>query len=173
MLTGPSATLCRRCAVPWFGCMQLQNIHDQIMREAIAKHGGYEINTEGDSFQIAFGSVHAAMAMAMDVQYRLLEANWPENVLAQNACKVLTGEGVLVGCWGSPQSQLFTCGGVPCAGQPRCRDVGTDCRCVYCTVWLRVCVQTPSLGSCCLPGRACAWGCTGRARALWPSATTS
>jgi class 3 adenylate cyclase len=83
--------------------MQLQNIHDSIIREAIAKHGGYEICTEGDSFQIAFGSCHAALAMAMDVQYRLLEANWPKNVLAQNACRVVTGEGACSGCWDGPQ----------------------------------------------------------------------
>lgn len=101
VLTALSATLCRPRAAPWFGWMQLQNIHDQIMREAIAKHGGYEISTEGDSFQIAFGSCHAAMAMAMDVQYRLLEANWPRHVLAQNACRAVTGEGVAAGCWGS------------------------------------------------------------------------
>jgi class 3 adenylate cyclase len=30
----------------------------QVMREGIAKHGGYEINTEGDAFQVAFTSVH-------------------------------------------------------------------------------------------------------------------
>lgn len=35
---------------------QMQEIHDQIMREGIAKHGGYEIITEGDSFSIAFTS---------------------------------------------------------------------------------------------------------------------
>jgi class 3 adenylate cyclase len=32
----------------------MQEIHDSIMREGIAKHGGYEIITEGDSFTIAF-----------------------------------------------------------------------------------------------------------------------
>lgn len=30
----------------------------KVMREGIAKHGGYEINTEGDAFQVAFTSVH-------------------------------------------------------------------------------------------------------------------
>lgn len=30
------------------------------MREGIAKHSGYEINTEGDAFQVAFTSVHQA-----------------------------------------------------------------------------------------------------------------
>jgi len=27
--------------------LQLQEVHDQLMREAIAKHNGYEIITEG------------------------------------------------------------------------------------------------------------------------------
>jgi class 3 adenylate cyclase len=34
------------------------------MREGIAKHGGYEINTEGDAFQVAFTSVHQVGAGA-------------------------------------------------------------------------------------------------------------
>ncbi len=28
------------------------NLGVQMMREGIAKHGGYEINTEGDAFQV-------------------------------------------------------------------------------------------------------------------------
>ena len=35
---------------------QMQEIHDSIMREGIAKQGGYEIITEGDSFSVAFTS---------------------------------------------------------------------------------------------------------------------
>ena len=34
----------------------MQEIHDSLMREGIAKHGGYEIITEGDSFSVAFTS---------------------------------------------------------------------------------------------------------------------
>jgi hypothetical protein len=33
---------------------KMQEVHDSVMREAIARHGGYEIITEGDSFSIAF-----------------------------------------------------------------------------------------------------------------------
>ena len=42
----------------------------QVMREGIAKHGGYEINTEGDAFHIAFKSVVDAVAFCMEAQYR-------------------------------------------------------------------------------------------------------
>ncbi len=30
----------------------------QMMREGIAKHGGYEINTEGDAFQVSYVKRH-------------------------------------------------------------------------------------------------------------------
>lgn len=72
--------------------LQVQEVHDQLMREGIAKHGGYEITTEGDSFQVAFASCHAAMAFCLDIQYRLLEQTWPKQVLVLNACKVIRGE---------------------------------------------------------------------------------
>ena len=37
---------------------QLTRARMQVLREAIVAHAGYEINTEGDSFHIAFASVH-------------------------------------------------------------------------------------------------------------------
>lgn len=75
--------------------LQVQEVHDQLMREGIAKHGGYEITTEGDSFQVAFTSCHAAMAFCLDIQYRLLEQSWPKQVLALNACKLIKGNNPL------------------------------------------------------------------------------
>jgi class 3 adenylate cyclase len=44
----------------------------QVMREAIRIHNGYEINTEGDSFHIAFLDVVEAINFCMEVQYRCL-----------------------------------------------------------------------------------------------------
>lgn len=44
----------------------------QVMREAIRIHNGYEINTEGDSFHIAFLDVVEAISFCMEVQYRCL-----------------------------------------------------------------------------------------------------
>eukprot|EP00879_Flechtneria_rotunda_P023949 GHRR01025369.1.p1 GENE.GHRR01025369.1~~GHRR01025369.1.p1 ORF type:complete len:969 (+),score=296.48 GHRR01025369.1:353-3259(+) len=70
---------------------QLQEVHDQIMREGIAKHHGYEIITEGDSFQVAFATCQAAVAFCIDIQYRLLEMTWSKDVLKLNACKAVRG----------------------------------------------------------------------------------
>lgn len=62
------------------------------MREGIAKHSGYEIITEGDSFQVAFSSCQQAMAFCIETQYRLVEQTWSKNVLALNACRLIRGE---------------------------------------------------------------------------------
>ena len=56
------------------------------MREGIAKHGGYEINTEGDAFHIAFAGVPQAVLFCMESQYRLLDTAWPREVLKLPAC---------------------------------------------------------------------------------------
>ncbi len=43
----------------------------RLMREAIARHGGVEVDTEGDAFFGAFATVRAAIASAADAQRRL------------------------------------------------------------------------------------------------------
>lgn len=58
----------------------------QLLHEGIAKYNGYEINTEGDSFHIAFTSVAAAVQVAMETQVRLLDSDWPKDVLKLPAC---------------------------------------------------------------------------------------
>ena len=69
----------------------------KVIREHIARHGGYEINTEGDSFHIAFSSVAQAVFFAMDTQYRLLETNWPREVLKLSDCgEVHDKDGILI-----------------------------------------------------------------------------
>ena len=42
----------------------------QVMREGIRMHNGYEINTEGDSFHIAFLDIVEAINFCMEIQYR-------------------------------------------------------------------------------------------------------
>ncbi len=64
-----------------------QHKHTQIVREYINKHSGYEINTEGDSFSIAFLDVPRAVLFCLNVQQRLLETNWPQEVLRLPTCK--------------------------------------------------------------------------------------
>lgn len=57
-----------------------------MIREGIAKHGGYEINTEGDAFHIAFSTAAQAVLFAMETQYRLLDTSWPREVLRLPSC---------------------------------------------------------------------------------------
>ncbi|KAK9829405.1 hypothetical protein WJX72_005653 [[Myrmecia] bisecta] len=70
--------------------LHIQDIHDTVMREGIAKHSGYEINTEGDAFHIAFTNCSDAVLFAMETQYRLLETKWPKEVLKLPSCKEVT-----------------------------------------------------------------------------------
>eukprot|EP00727_Mastigamoeba_balamuthi_P005515 m51a1_g1583 putative adenylate cyclase (897) ;mRNA; f:118841-122058 len=56
-------------------------IHDDIARTALREDGGYEVKTEGDSFMLAFRTPLSAVRWCTKVQQRLLEADWPEELL--------------------------------------------------------------------------------------------
>ena len=45
--------------------------HRRVLREAFSNHGGVEVDTQGDSFFIAFSTAHAALAAAADAQQAL------------------------------------------------------------------------------------------------------
>ena len=59
----------------------------QVIREHIASHGGYEINTEGDAFYVAFKQVSSAVLCAMEIQYRLMETEWSKHILKMPGCR--------------------------------------------------------------------------------------
>ncbi|GFR45252.1 hypothetical protein Agub_g6358, partial [Astrephomene gubernaculifera] len=76
---------------------QLLAIHDQLMREGIAKFNGTQIVTEGDSFLVAFHGVAEAVAFCQDLQCKLLDTPWPRAVLRLPGCqRVANAEGELV-----------------------------------------------------------------------------
>jgi class 3 adenylate cyclase len=50
--------------------------HDEVMRSAIAVHGGYVFSTAGDSFAAAFGSVPDALGSAAEAQLGLHSTPW-------------------------------------------------------------------------------------------------
>jgi serine/threonine protein kinase len=78
-------------------------LHNQILRDALQRHGGYEVaafafSREGDgdshlkvgssgegSFCLAFQRVEDALEWCMDVQAALLRAPWPESLLSHPA----------------------------------------------------------------------------------------
>ncbi|RMX65448.1 hypothetical protein DD238_005353 [Peronospora effusa] len=59
---------------------QATQIHDDILRSLLAAYRGYEIATAGDSFQLAFHTIHEAVEYCLDVQMHLLNAKWPKDL---------------------------------------------------------------------------------------------
>src|SRR6202162_3291672 len=66
--------------------------HDDIIREALTRYGGFEVRTEGDSFFSVFTSPGAAVAAAAMMQRRLSEANWPPDAPVRVRMGLHTGE---------------------------------------------------------------------------------
>lgn len=55
-------------------------LHNRLLREAFARHGGYEKRTEGDSFFIVFQDATRAVAAAVEAQRLLAAQTWPGSV---------------------------------------------------------------------------------------------
>ena len=75
-----------------------QLTHDEVIRDALEETGGYEINTQGDSFELAFGSATQAVRFCLMVQEQLLIHKWPYAVRKLPGCETVwgrMGEGVL------------------------------------------------------------------------------
>jgi predicted ATPase/class 3 adenylate cyclase len=71
------------------------NQHAEIIREALRRHGGVEVNTEGDSFFAAFESASAAASAAAEAQRQLHEREWPRPLRVRMGMH--TGEARLAG----------------------------------------------------------------------------
>jgi class 3 adenylate cyclase len=69
----------------WESCpsamKKAQDIHDTILRQCYSNHKGYEISTEGDSFNLAFQHPVDALAFALQAQIKLYKADWPQEIL--------------------------------------------------------------------------------------------
>jgi class 3 adenylate cyclase/GAF domain-containing protein len=63
------------------------DLHNDIIRKLCAEHLGYEIETEGDSFALAFHDPVDAFAFALKTQTALFEADWPDGLLQQPEAK--------------------------------------------------------------------------------------
>ena len=53
-------------------------VHDRIMRDAIARNGGYVFSTGGDSFAAAFQHTHDGLRAATDAQLAMNGEDWAE-----------------------------------------------------------------------------------------------
>lgn len=54
------------------------DLHRRLLREAFRRHGGYEVDHEGDAFFVTFSNADDAVAAASEAQQALSQAEWPE-----------------------------------------------------------------------------------------------
>ena len=65
--------------------------HQSLLRAAFAAHRGHEIDTQGDSFFVAFPSAREALLAAVEGQLSLVSHGWPEEVEVKVRMGIHTG----------------------------------------------------------------------------------
>jgi YVTN family beta-propeller protein len=71
--------------------------HQRLLRSAFAAHGGHEVDTQGDSFFVAFTSAREALLAAVEGQLALLAHPWPDAVQVKVRMGLHTGQAVATG----------------------------------------------------------------------------
>ncbi len=69
--------------------------HQHVLREAFRAHDGHELDTQGDSFFVAFARARDAVLAAVDAQLALGQHEWPEAVDVNVRMGIHTGHAVL------------------------------------------------------------------------------
>jgi class 3 adenylate cyclase len=67
-----------------------------ILRKACERHGGKEIDTQGDAFFVSFPSAREAVSAAAETQHALADYKWPDDVQVRVRMGLHTGEPWLV-----------------------------------------------------------------------------
>jgi YVTN family beta-propeller protein len=68
--------------------------HQRLLRAAFAAHGGHEIDTQGDSFFVAFSRARDAVLAAVEGQLALLANTWPDEARVRVRMGIHTGQAV-------------------------------------------------------------------------------
>jgi class 3 adenylate cyclase/streptogramin lyase len=71
--------------------------HQRLLRAAFDAHGGHEIDTQGDSFFIAFSSARDGLLAAVEGQLALSAHPWPDDVRIKVRMGLHTGQAVASG----------------------------------------------------------------------------
>lgn len=66
--------------------------HRALLRRSFEAHGGFEVDTEGDSFFVAFGAANDAVEAAAQAQQALAGHEWPEHSEIRVRIGIHTGE---------------------------------------------------------------------------------
>ena len=72
-------------------------VHQRLLRAAFEAHGGREVDTQGDSFFVAFPTAGQAVAAAADAQRFLAAHQWPAGLRVQVRMGLHTGDATAVG----------------------------------------------------------------------------
>jgi predicted ATPase/class 3 adenylate cyclase len=72
-------------------------VHRRLLRAAFAEHGGHEVDTQGDSFFIAFPTAGEAVAAAAQAQRALASHPWPDGVRVSVRMGLHSGEATVAG----------------------------------------------------------------------------
>jgi class 3 adenylate cyclase/DNA-binding CsgD family transcriptional regulator len=68
--------------------------HRSLVRAAIARHGGHEVDAQGDAFFVAFTGAKQAVLCALDVQRALAGHEWPSGAPVRVRMGIHTGHAV-------------------------------------------------------------------------------
>ncbi len=71
--------------------------HQRFLRAAFEAHHGYEVDTQGDSFFVAFASAREGLLAAVEGQLALAAHSWPEGVDIKVRMGLHTGQAVSAG----------------------------------------------------------------------------
>lgn len=71
--------------------------HQRLLRAAFEAHGGREVDTQGDSFFVAFPTAGQAVTAAADAQRFLAAHEWPDGLRVQVRMGLHSGEATAVG----------------------------------------------------------------------------
>ncbi len=67
-------------------------LHRRLLRGAFERHGGHEVDYEGDAFFVAFARARDAVEAASEAQRALAQAEWPEGLPIRVRMGIHTGE---------------------------------------------------------------------------------
>ena len=67
------------------------DMHNEVFRDQLGVHNGYEVRTEGDSFVVVFQDARDAVACAVAIQEKLMECEWPSEVADDPKFPVVDG----------------------------------------------------------------------------------
>jgi YVTN family beta-propeller protein len=76
---------------------EVLNEHQRLLRAAFEAHRGHEVDTQGDSFFVAFASARDALLAAVEGQLALLSHTWPEGVQIKVRMGLHTGQAIAAG----------------------------------------------------------------------------